>query len=166
MPLHYVDPNKRYRRWYRALESFGRSRAGEFMARHLFWHIDPWMFRATGGRYPWILGGLATAPLISTGAKSGRPRQHQLAYFHDGADVILIASYAGEPTHPHWYHNLKAHPECQLGDEKFVATEVTDTQEYERLYALAEQICVNYNDYRAKTAALGRRIPVFRLEPH
>jgi hypothetical protein len=33
------------------------------------------------------------------------------------------------------------------------------------LYALAERVCVNYSDYRARAAAVGRRIPVFRLQP-
>jgi deazaflavin-dependent oxidoreductase (nitroreductase family) len=103
--------------------------------------------------------------LISTGAKSGQPREHQLAYFHDGSDAILVASYLGEPKNPQWYHNLKAHPECQLGDEDFIAAEVTEPDEYERLYALAEHVCVNYGDYRVKAAAVGRRIPVFRLKP-
>jgi deazaflavin-dependent oxidoreductase (nitroreductase family) len=165
MPLHYVDPTKEYGRWYRALERFGRSRASGFIARHLLWHIDPWLHRATGGRYPAILGGLSSAPLISTGAKSGQPREHQLAYFHDGSDAILVASYLGEPKNPQWYHNLKAHPQCQLGDEDFIAAEVTEPDEYERLYALAEHVCVNYGDYRVKAAAVGRRIPVFRLKP-
>jgi deazaflavin-dependent oxidoreductase (nitroreductase family) len=165
MPLHYVDPNKAFGRWYRALEKFGRSRAGDFLARHVFWHIDPLMYRVTGGRYPRILGGIASAPLITTGAKSGQPRQHQLAYFHDGADVVLVASYAGAPKNPQWYYNLKAHPECRLGDEEFLATEVSQDDEYERLYALAERVCVNYSDYRARAAAVGRRIPVFRLQP-
>ena len=93
-------------------------------------------------------------------------REHQLAYFHDGPDAILVASYLGEPKNPHWYHDLKAHPECQLGDEDFVAVEVTDPDDYERLYAFAEHVCVNYGDYRAKAAAVGRRIPVSRrLQP-
>ena len=59
---------------------------------------------------------------------------------------------------------MKAHPECQLGDEKFVATEVTDPDEYARLYGLAEQVYAGYGDYRVKTAAIGRRIPLFRLK--
>ncbi|MGZ7023740.1 MAG: nitroreductase/quinone reductase family protein [Ilumatobacteraceae bacterium] len=165
MPLHYVDPHKTFGRWYRALERFGRSRSGDFMARRVFWHIDPFLYRVTGGLYPRIMGGLVTAPLASTGAKTGQSRQHQLAYFHDGADVILIASYAGEPKHPQWYYNLKANPECRMGGEGFLATEVTDSDEYERLYALAERVCVNYGDYRAKSSAVGRRIPVLRLKP-
>ncbi|GCE42989.1 hypothetical protein Rhow_007118 [Rhodococcus wratislaviensis] len=46
-----------------------------------------------------------------------------------------------------------------------MATEVTDFDEYARLYALAVQVFAGYGDYRAKTAPMGRRIPVFRLEP-
>ena len=165
MPLHYVDPNKKRGRWYTALESFGRSRIGQFVSRHLFFRMDPWLYRATGGRYPWILGGAATAPPTSTGAKTGQPREHQLTYFHDEPDPILIASNSGGPKHPQWYYNLKAHPECQFGDERFVATEVTDPNEYVRLYALAEKVYDGYGDYRAKTAPIGRQIPIFRLEP-
>lgn len=47
MPLHYVDPHKNYGRWYRALETWSRSRSGQFVARHVFFHVDPWLFRAT-----------------------------------------------------------------------------------------------------------------------
>jgi deazaflavin-dependent oxidoreductase (nitroreductase family) len=164
MSLHYVDPHKRHSRVYKALESFGRSRSGQFISRHVLFRIDPWLYRASGGRYPWVLGGAATAPLISTGAKSGQPREHQLTYFHDGPDPILTASNSGEPKHPQWFYNLKAHPECQFGDEGFVATEVTDPDEYARLYALAEQVYAGYEDYRVKTAPVGRKIPVFRLK--
>jgi hypothetical protein len=46
-----------------------------------------------------------------------------------------------------------------------MATEVTDPAEYERLYALAEQVYAGYGDYRAKTVPVGRRIPIFRLKP-
>lgn len=165
MSLYYVDPHKKRGRWYRGLETWARSRQGQFTARHVFFKIDPWLYRATRGRYPSILGGVATAPLISTGAKTGQRREHQLTYFHDGPDPILIASNSGGPKHPQWYHNLKAHPECEFGDDRFTATEVTDPDEYARLYGLAEQVYGGYGEYREKTAAVGRRIPVFRLTP-
>jgi deazaflavin-dependent oxidoreductase (nitroreductase family) len=164
MPLHYVDPLIKHGRRYTAFESFGRSRPGQLVSRHVFFHIDPWLHRATRGRYPWILGGPATAPLTSTGARSGQPRVRQLAYFHDGPDPILLASNSAKPNHPGWYHNLRANPECRLGDENFLATEVTDPQEYVRLYALAEQVYAGYGDHRLKTALVGRRIPIFRLK--
>ena len=165
MPLHYTDPRKKHSRWYTALENFGRSRPGQFLAHHVTPRIDPWLYRATGGRYPWILGGVSTAPLMTTGAKSGQPREHQITYFHDGPDPIVTASNYGGPKHPQWYYNLKAHPECELGDEKFLATEVTDPDEHARLYGLAEQYYAGWSDYRLKTNPIGRHIPVFRLTP-
>lgn len=165
MPLHYVDPHKKHGPFYDASVRFTRTRLGLALGLHFFPRIDPWLYRATGGRYPAVLGGMVTAPLMTTGAKSGQPRETQLTYFHDGPDPILIASYGGGPKHPQWYYNLKAHPECQLGDEKFVATEVTDPDEYARLFKLAEQVFAGYGDYRVKTAAIGRRIPLFRLKP-
>lgn len=165
MPLHHVDPHKKYSRWYRMLEKNGNTRPMQFMARHVLFHIDPWLYRTTRGRYPSILGSTATAPLVSTGAKTGQRREHQLAYFHDGPDPIVVASNGGGPKHPQWYYNLKAHPECELGDEHYVATEVSDPAEYERLYALGENVVSMYTKYRAKTAPVGRKIPVFRLTP-
>jgi len=67
--------------------------------------------------------------------------------------------------HPHWYRNLISVPECELGGEAFVAAEVTDPDEYARLYALAERVYSGYGDYRVKTAQIGRHIPVLRLTP-
>ena len=110
-------------------------------------------------------GALPSAPLVTTGARTARPREVQLAYFHDGSDPILIASNYGGPKHPQWYYNLKAHPQCEFGDERFVATEVTDPDEHTRLLALAEKIYAGYADYRAATALVGRQIPIFRLKP-
>ena len=165
MPLRYVDPNRKQSRIYRADMAFGRTRAGAFIGRHVSPRIDPWLYRKTRGRYPASLPVITSAPLMTTGAKTGQPREVQLAYFHDGSDPILIASNYGGPKHPQWYHNLKARPECQFGDERFVATEVSDPDEYARLYALAEHVYAGYSDYRAKTVSIGRQIPIFRLKP-
>jgi deazaflavin-dependent oxidoreductase (nitroreductase family) len=163
--LRYVDPHKKYSRWYRVMEKNASTRPMQFFARHVLFHIDPWLYRVTRGRYPAIIGTIPTAPLVSTGAKTGQRREHQLTYFHDGPDPILIASNSGGPKHPQWYHNLKAHPDCELGFDRFVAAEVTDPADYERLFALAANVFGGYADYRAKTDAIGRRIPVFRLTP-
>ena len=50
MSLHYVDPDRPHSRRYRALMGFGRSRPGQFFARHVSFQADPWLYRATGGR--------------------------------------------------------------------------------------------------------------------
>lgn len=165
MPLRYADPNQKRGALFRTWERFARSRAGQSFARHVARRIDPWFYRATGRSYTSLLGSVDQAPLTTTGAKSGQPRVVQLTYFHDGDTPILIASNFGGPTNPQWSHNLKAHPECEFGYEKFVATEITDPDEYARVFALAVKAYAGYADYRAKTDPMGRRIPVFRLSP-
>ena len=47
-----------------------------------------------------------SATLKTKGAKSGQVRKAQIAYFHDGRDVVVIASNYGGDKHPKWYHNL------------------------------------------------------------
>jgi deazaflavin-dependent oxidoreductase (nitroreductase family) len=163
VPLRYVDPYKKRGRLYKANVNFGRSRAGQFIASHIARHTDPYLFRLTGGRVN--MGAIINAPLISTGAKSGESREAQLTYFHDGPNVILLASNYGGTKHPQWYYNLKAHPECVFGGASFSASRVTDSNEYARLYRLAEHVYAGYSDYRVKTAPVGREIPIFRLEP-
>ena len=88
-----------------------------------------------------MLGVLTTAPLVTTGAKSGQRREHQINYFHDGSDPIVTALNYGGTKHPQWYYNLKANPECELGGEKFLATQVTDPDDYERVYGLSRSRC-------------------------
>ena len=165
MPLRYVDPHKKRGRLYRISERFGGSRPGQWTARHVSARIDPLLYRATGGRFTTSAGTIVNAPLVTIGAKSGQPREVQLTYFHDGSDPIVVASNYGGLKHPQWYYNLKANGECQFGGDDFIASEVTDPAEHARLYALAEQTYAGYRDYLAKTAPVGRQIPLFRLRP-
>jgi deazaflavin-dependent oxidoreductase (nitroreductase family) len=76
----------------------------------------------------------------------------------------VIPSNYGGTKHPQWYYNLKAHPECELGGERFLATQVTDPDEHACLFGLAQKVFSGHADYQARTAAVGRRIPVFRLK--
>ena len=79
MPLRYVDPHRNQSRIYRADMRFGRSRAGGWVGRHISPRIDPWLYRKTRGRYPASLPVITSAPLVTTGAKTGQPREVQLA---------------------------------------------------------------------------------------
>jgi deazaflavin-dependent oxidoreductase (nitroreductase family) len=159
MPLRHVDPHEKRGPIYRANVGFGRTRAGLFLGRHVSPRVDPWVSRLLDGRG---FGLVVNAPLITTGAKSGQPRQVFLSYFHDGGDPIVIASNYGGQKHPQWYHNLKAHPDCEFGGERFHATQVTDPGEHARLFGLAEKVFAGYADYQARA---NRQIPVFRLSP-
>ena len=88
-------------------------------------------------------------------------REHQITYFHDGPDPIVTAPNYGGAKHPQWYYNIKAHPECELGGEKFLATEITDPDDYERVYGLAEQVYAGWSDYRLKTTRFVDASPSF-----
>jgi deazaflavin-dependent oxidoreductase (nitroreductase family) len=165
MPLPIVDPQRPSSAFTRTLTKFARSGPGRFLAQHVAAKTDPWLMRVSNDKMSWGMFAVPSATLCMTGAKSGQPRQAQISYFHDGGDVIAIASNFGGQTHPGWYHNLKAHPECDLGGEPFRATEVTDPGEWTRLYGLAERSYPGYADYRAETEKIGRKIPVLRLAP-
>jgi deazaflavin-dependent oxidoreductase (nitroreductase family) len=121
-------------------------------------------FRANGG----IVGGMfANAPMIlitMKGAKTGEVRTIPLVYSKDGARLVVIASMAGAPNNPDWYHNLKAHPNVtvEVGSEKFpVKASLATGDERERLFNQQAALLPVFNDYRKKTT---RQIPVFVLE--
>ena len=110
--------------------------------------------------------GMPLVLVTMTGAKSGRELCSPLVYSRDGDDVVNIASKAGAPDHPNWYHNLVANPTVtvEIGTESWTATAVlTEGDERQRLYdAQAEQLDV-FKQYEASAAEHGREIPVFRL---
>jgi deazaflavin-dependent oxidoreductase (nitroreductase family) len=144
--------------------AFGRSPVGRWYGINVASKVDPFLLRATGGRVR-AVGSMPTALLASTGARSGAPRENPVLYFHDGDDVILIASSFGREKHPAWYHNLVAHSACTLNGLRFTADEVTDPAQIDRLFELGIRVYPGYGDYRRRTAAIGRRIPVMRLTP-
>jgi deazaflavin-dependent oxidoreductase (nitroreductase family) len=78
--------------------------------------------------------------LTTTGARSGRPATVPLGYgIDDGKRVFVVASKAGAPRHPAWFHNLRADPSVtvELGGDSFSARAVvTQGEERDRLYAL------------------------------
>jgi deazaflavin-dependent oxidoreductase (nitroreductase family) len=122
-------------------------------------------FRANGGKV--LSGPFVGAPLLlltTTGAKSGRPTTTPLVYTRDGDRIVIIASKAGAPEHPSWYHNLKAHPmpTIELGKEKFQAKAVITTgAERDRLFNAQAKAMPAFVGYQKNTT---RQIPVIVLE--
>jgi deazaflavin-dependent oxidoreductase (nitroreductase family) len=78
--------------------------------------------------------------LTTTGARTGRPATVPLAFAVDGSGrVFVVASRAGSPKHPAWFHNLRANPSVtvELGGGSFPAQAVvTAGEERDRLYGL------------------------------
>jgi deazaflavin-dependent oxidoreductase (nitroreductase family) len=124
-------------------------------------------FHTNDGRVGGMFEGMPILLLHHAGAKSGTARVNPLAYQADDGRYVIFASKAGAPSHPAWYHNLKANPDARLESggrlALYTATEVEDEAERERLFGLADRIYSGYADYRVRADAVGRRIPIMRL---
>ena len=119
-----------------------------------------WDSSALGGP-----GVLPTLLLTSTGAKSGELRKLPLIYgTHDGQHVI-IASKGGAPSHPAWFVNLSANPQCevQVASDKYTAKArvVEDDTERQAIWDMMVGVYPPYTDYQNATE---RQIPVVVLE--
>jgi deazaflavin-dependent oxidoreductase (nitroreductase family) len=100
--------------------------------------------------------------LTTTGARTGRPATVPLAFtVDDRGPVFVVASRAGSPKHPAWFHNLRAHPSVtvELGDRSFPARAVVMAgEERDRLYRLVSD---GAGQYEQNT---NRVFPVIVLE--
>jgi deazaflavin-dependent oxidoreductase (nitroreductase family) len=128
--------------------------------------IDNAIFKFTKGKYTGSeIMGWNIIQLTTIGAKSGGLRTIPLVAFFDGAKIVLIASNFGRTHNPAWYHNLKAHPDCQVEwNERtgpYLACE-TRGDEYDKYWKLAVSYYEGYEKYKERA---GRRIPVMLLEP-
>src|SRR3954467_11333749 len=75
--------------------------------------------------------------LTTTGARTGRRTTVPLGYAVDDGRVFVVASKAGAPQHPAWFHTLRANPSVtvELGDSSYHARAVVAVgEERERLY--------------------------------
>ena len=102
--------------------------------------------------------------LTTTGAKSGRSHTTPMMFHRDGDRVLVIASNAGAPAHPHWYRNLVADPHVtvEVGDEKYAAVATpTEGAERELLWTMLKGTYPFFADHEVK--ATGRTIPVVAL---
>jgi deazaflavin-dependent oxidoreductase (nitroreductase family) len=122
-------------------------------------------FRANAGQMKsGPFAGRSLLLLTTKGAKTGEERTSPLVYSRDRDRYVVIASKGGAPTHPAWYHNLRANPEVavELGPEKFRArAHVADDAERRRLYDKHAERMPAFADYEKKTT---RKIPVVVLE--
>ena len=120
-------------------------------------------FRANNGLVGGNFKGSNLLLLHTIGARSGVSRVNPVAYLKVDESWIIIASFAGSPSNPPWFHNLKAHPkvDVEVGKEMFKA-KATIMEEPERsdLYAKVEGVMPVFTQYQAKT---NRVIPVISL---
>ncbi len=121
-------------------------------------------FRANGGKVGGPFEGATMILVHHIGARSGTERVTPLVTFpQDDGRYVIIASKAGAPTNPDWYHNLKAHPkvDVEVGTETFPVevAELTGA-EREAVWSEVKAASPGFAGYEEKTT---RTIPVLRL---
>jgi deazaflavin-dependent oxidoreductase (nitroreductase family) len=122
-------------------------------------------FRANGGRVGGPFEGGRLILLTTTGARTGVRHTTPVAYLPDGGRLLVVASAAGAPRHPDWFHNLLAEPRVSVEDGVFgydADAVVLEGAERDRLFARACEADQGWADYQTRT---DRVIPVVALEP-
>jgi deazaflavin-dependent oxidoreductase (nitroreductase family) len=125
------------------------------------------LYESSGGKEGNTLRdtGLPVIIVTSLGARSGSIRKTPLMRVEHGGSYALVASQGGAPTHPVWYHNLKAHPEVEIQDGETTRTYAVrelSGDERSTWWDRAVAAFPNYAEYQTKT---DREIPVFVAEP-
>lgn len=115
-------------------------------------------YRATGGE-----DGIAL--LTTTGARTGRTHTVPVGYVPDGDTYLLVASSAGAPRNPGWFHNLLANPRVtvELGRTTRTAIAVpAGDDERPALFDRVLAVAPGYAEYQRRTT---RVLPVVVLHP-
>ncbi len=83
--------------------------------------------------------------------------------YDDG--IVLVASLAGAPQHPVWYHNLRAHPEIEVivgGQVRRYTARLATADEKTRIWPVCDEVYPDFELYRSRT---DRDIPIFICQP-
>jgi F420H(2)-dependent quinone reductase len=127
------------------------------------------LYRRSGGRLGNHIPGWPEARIAlvdHTGAKSGVKRTSPLMYQEDGRAIVVMASKAGQPTHPAWFYNLRANPNTtiQIGSAIHqVRARVAGSEERDRLWTRFVALYPGSVAYQRNAG--DRQIPIVILEP-
>jgi deazaflavin-dependent oxidoreductase (nitroreductase family) len=127
------------------------------------------LYRRTGGRFGGHIPGWPEARIVLVdhkGAKSGVQRTSPVMYQEVGESIVVMASKAGQPTNPAWFHNLMANPETTIQTGHLVRSvraRLAEGEERTNLWARFVDIYPGCEDYQR--SAGGRVIPIVVLEP-
>lgn len=150
----------------RLVNWFSATRPGTLVVRHVAAHVDPVLFRWSGGRV--TITGVPTVPmltLMTMGRRTGAPREVQLACLADGDGWLVVASAMGQDQDPAWMLNLRANPLASVRLRgRVVPVEAVElsAQEAAARWGDLVQVIPQLATYRQRT---DRVIPVVRLQP-
>ena len=103
--------------------------------------------------------------LVTTGRRSGLPREVELYAFDDGDRLVVVGSQGGSTRDPAWCHNLRANPAARIrraraAAEQSVLAHEAEGDERDRLWALVCAVSPFYLGFQRRTK---RVIPLFVL---
>jgi deazaflavin-dependent oxidoreductase (nitroreductase family) len=109
--------------------------------------------------------GMDLLYLTTVGAKTGQKRQSPVARFPDGDNAwLVVASNNGSSQHPHWYHNLMAHPDQVWIDVEGRSVQATVEQlEGSARDAAWQRIVASQPRFAGYQQKTDRVLPVVRL---
>ena len=152
-------------RFEKVLQAFAQTPLGGRLFISVVPTIDRRLMPLTRGRLSTGLGQPVVL-LHVRGARSGVERTIPLLATKQGDTVVLVASKAGAPKHPAWFHNVRANPDVDVtidGYRRPMRAAVAEGEERDRLWAMA---CDNYSGYATYQRRAGDRvIPVVALRP-
>jgi deazaflavin-dependent oxidoreductase (nitroreductase family) len=140
------------------------NRAATWWFRHVAARLDPWLFRASGGRLTSF--GPPAMPMVTLtmrGRRSGRRRSVHLACVEHGGERHVVASAMGQTRHPGWRYNLEADPEVEVqapGERYRARAELLGEAEKQALWERVRTAIPQMRVYEQRTS---RDIGVFRL---
>jgi deazaflavin-dependent oxidoreductase (nitroreductase family) len=122
-------------------------------------------FRARGGKVGGTYEDMPLLLLHHVGAKTGTARVNPMTYLRTDRGFAVFGSNGAKPTHPHWYHNIRAHPtvKVEVGNETIaVVARVAHGDEREHIWTRQKELNPLFADFERSTT---RQIPVVVLEP-
>jgi deazaflavin-dependent oxidoreductase (nitroreductase family) len=123
------------------------------------------LYRLTGGHIGGKMQTMSVLLLTTAGRRSGKPHTVPLAYIRDGSAYVIIASNAGLPRRPAWFHNLQSHPEGTIHvmqAQVQVRAETANPEKRRELWACLLEVAPGYANYQTRTS---RDIPMVLLHP-
>ena len=147
------------------LHAVGPTRAFAYVYSRIGPYIDRYLLHRRGAQASQFYGFPALL-LITTGAKSGQPRESPLLYVRDGDTFAIVGTNFGGKPHPAWTGNLQKTPAARIvvADETLeVQAELADDATWQRLWP---KFCAMYPGYDAYLKRLTDRTPrMFLLRP-
>ena len=135
-----------------------------------FWSGHRLVYAATGGRAglrPPTADKYGMLRLRTIGRRSGQERSAILAYFEDGADIILVPMNGWAGSEPAWWLNLQSTPDAivDLPDgARTVTARAADPDERARLWRMAAEGTWG-EDMDSYAAGRGIETQIVVLEP-